>query len=89
MPFSFPEFSTPMPLSVDRVWTAAFQSYDQRHDDVYYTVMIHTETLLEVARFTARVSLWWAGDDWTSAEFGTRLHTALLEVALTGKTNIG
>jgi hypothetical protein len=89
MNFSFPQFVTPIPLEDHRFWTARFGSYDQRHDDAYYEVTILTTDQLEVTRFTARVSLSWAGDDWTGAEFGTRLHAALLEVASTGKTNVG
>src|SRR5262249_45890052 len=36
MTFTFPEYTQPTPLDAQRSWTATFESYDQRNDDVYY-----------------------------------------------------
>jgi endonuclease YncB( thermonuclease family) len=86
MAFSFPQFREPMPIDTQRSWTATFDSYDQRNDDVYYVVTIR-EGGTDVARFMVQVGLYWAGNDWTGPGFIKRLHQELHKVAVTGKTN--
>ncbi len=75
MAFTYPEFN-------EASWSAKFDSYDQRKDDVYYVI-----TLTDGKRFMAEVNVAWAGDDWTTPEFTERLRKDLERVALSGKTN--
>jgi hypothetical protein len=86
MAFAFPQFNAPVTIDFQRSWTATFDSYDQRNDDVYYVVTLR-EDGREVARFMVQVALYWAGDDWTGPGFVRRLHDELHKVAVTGKTN--
>jgi hypothetical protein len=86
MDFAFPQFDQPAALDAQRAWTATFDSYDQRNDDVYYVVAIH-EAEREVARFMVQVFLSWAGDDWTGPEFTEQLREELHRLAGHGKTN--
>jgi hypothetical protein len=75
MSFTYPQFN-------EASWSAQFDSYDQRNDDVYYVI-----TLPDGKRFMAQVSVSWAGDDWTTPEFTSRLHQELERIAGTEKTN--
>lgn len=86
MSSEFPEFDEPIAIDARRSWTARFDSYDQRQEDCYYAVALHQDGR-EVARFMAEVSLHWAGDDWSAAEFVERLRQELQDVAVQGKTN--
>jgi hypothetical protein len=86
MTFSFPQFPEPAAIDARRSWTATFDSYDQRNDDAYYIVAAHLDAR-EVARFVVRVSLHWAGDDWTGPAFAERLRQETHPVAVTGATN--
>ncbi|MEZ4361745.1 MAG: hypothetical protein R3B48_16270 [Kofleriaceae bacterium] len=81
MTFCYPEFSTPIALDDDRAWTATYDSYDQRNDDVYYRITIGETS------FMAQVGLYWAGEDWTTPEFRARLQDELHRVAARGVTN--
>jgi hypothetical protein len=68
-------------------WTAEFESYNQRTDDVYYVV-----TVLDGAgppvRFMANV-VPPPGDDWTGPAFAEGLREQLHQVAAMGRTNTG
>ena len=86
MAFTFPEFDQPTTIDAQRSWTARFESYDQRNDDVYYVVTLR-EDGREVARLFVQVGLHWAGDDWTGPGFVDRLHKEIHKVAATGRTN--
>jgi hypothetical protein len=86
MTFAFPVFDEPVAIDGRRSWTAVFDSYDQRNDDVYYVVTVHGGTP-EAARFVVQVPLYWAGDDWTGPEFVERLRPELHALASTGRTN--
>ncbi|GAA0390905.1 hypothetical protein Acor_19200 [Acrocarpospora corrugata] len=86
MTFAFPEFPEPAAIDADISWTAVFESYNQRLDDVYYIVTTR-EGVREVARFIVMVGLHWAGDDWRGPEFVRRLRQDIHEVAATGRTN--
>lgn len=86
MGFSFPEFPEPTPLDTQRSWTAAFESYDQRNEDVYYVITLH-EGGREVGRFIVEVFPHWAGDDWSVPEFEEGMRKALHVLAAAGKTN--
>lgn len=85
MSFSFPEFSEPVALADGRRWTAAFDSYDQRNEDVYYVITLHADG--EPVRFMAQAPLYWAGEDWSTPEFRTRLESELALVAKQGQSN--
>jgi len=86
MAFTFPEYTQPTPLDAQRSWTAAFESYDQRNDDVYYVVTLH-EAGREDVRFIVQVFPYWAGDDWSGPEFAERMRQELHKLAGAGKTN--
>jgi hypothetical protein len=86
MGFELPEYLVPTPIDGQRSWTATFESYDQRNDDIYYVVTIHEGGDCS-ARFIAQVFLSWAGDDWSGPEFTERLRREIHGVAATGKTN--
>lgn len=75
MSFTYPQFN-------EATWSAKFDSYDQRNDDVYYVI-----TLADGKRIMAQVSVAWAGDDWTTPEFTERLRQELERIAATGKSN--
>jgi hypothetical protein len=66
----------------------AFDSYDQRNDDIYYMVTIRDERH-EVTRFMVQVFPYWAGEDWTGPGFVECLHREIHKVAVTGTTNTG
>ncbi|WP_238007980.1 hypothetical protein KZZ52_04495 [Dactylosporangium sp. AC04546] len=59
MELEFPDFTVPDPLDVHRSWTARFDSFNQRTDDLYYVVSIH-EDGVAVRRFVVNV---WPWDD--------------------------
>lgn len=80
MTFAFPQFDQPNALDSDRTWVAIYDSYDQRNDDAYYVIVV-SEGGYEVCRFTTRIALWWAGDDWTDAQFINRLRVELHAMA--------
>jgi endonuclease YncB( thermonuclease family) len=86
MSFAFPQFQAPTAIDPQRSWTATYDSYDQRNDDVYYVVTVH-EAGRDVARFMVQAGLYWAGDDWTGPGFVERLHEEIHKVAATGETN--
>ncbi|MBO3749501.1 hypothetical protein J5X84_25775 [Streptosporangiaceae bacterium NEAU-GS5] len=87
MGFSFPEFTSPTEIDAQRSWTAEFESYDQRHDDVYYIVTIVSGSESgDNLQLMAQIALWWAGDDWSGPEFAQCLHRAIHVVA-TGESN--
>ena len=86
--FAFPQFDEPTPVDARRAWTATFDSYDQRNDDVYYVVTIRAEGP-EVSRFMVQVWPYWAGEDWTGPGFVERLQREIHAVASTGETNTG
>ena len=82
----FPEFETPVTVDSQRSWTATFDSYDQRNEDVYYLVTIN-DADHNTARFVVQVGLYWSGDDWSDPSFTERLQQEIHEVAVTGETN--
>ena len=86
MGFAFPEFPEPTPLDTQRTWTAAFESYDQRKENVYYVITLH-EGGREVGRFIVEIFPSWAGEDWSGPEFKEGLQKELHVLAAAGKTN--
>ena len=86
MSSTFPKFATPTPLDAQRTWTAAFDSYDQRNDDLYYVISIH-EAGREVTRFMVQLFPSWAGEDWAEPAFTEGLRAELQKHAAAGKTN--
>jgi hypothetical protein len=85
MAFSFPEFPQATAIDGQRSWTARFDSYDQRNDDVYYAVTLRDDG--HEAQFFVQVGMSWAGDDWTGPDFVERLQQEIQRVAATGKAN--
>lgn len=75
MSFTYPQFN-------EATWSARFDSYDQRNDDVYYVI-----TLSDGKRIMGQVTVAWAGDDWTTPEFTERLRRELASIAASGKSN--
>jgi hypothetical protein len=84
--FTWPEFHEPTAIDAKASWTATFESYDQRHDDVYY-VVTRLEGAQEIAQFIVVVGLYWAGDDWRGPEFVQRLRQDIHNIAVAGRTN--
>ncbi|GGM85778.1 hypothetical protein ACFFX1_29560 [Dactylosporangium sucinum] len=74
MELEFPDFTTPDPLDGHRSWTARFDSFNQRTDDLYYVVSIHEDGRV-VRRFVVNV---WPWED---------LAAALRRLAAGGVTN--
>lgn len=86
MSFRFPEFSDPQQLDGQRTWTAVFDSYDQRNDELYYVVDIHDGEEAPT-RIMAQV---WPGlpdDQWTEPVFAETVRADIARVAATGRSN--
>ncbi|MEV0459171.1 hypothetical protein [Catellatospora methionotrophica] len=60
-------------------WHAEYQSYDQRKDDVHYTVTAVRGELR--TQGVVSVGIDWAGDDWRTAEFRPHLERLVREAA--------
>ena len=96
MSFDWPTFDDE-PLDDARAWSARFDSFDQRNDDIYYLVTVHAIHAIHalratgegervIATFMAQVPAP-AGDDWTGPAFVEELKRKLARVAATGETN--
>lgn len=83
---SQPDFSTPIAIDQQRSFTARFDSYDQRNDDIYYMISVQQSDRDPVS-FMAQVGMYWAGDDWTSPAFVQRLQQELHTIAARGVSN--
>lgn len=83
--YQFPELNEPQRLGWRVIWTAQFESYDQRSDDIYY-VVTRRDGSEEPVRFIVRV---WARPDlpWDRPAFAESLRQDLAQVAATGQTN--
>jgi len=86
MDFEFPQFPERIVIDATRSWTATFDSYDQRKEDIYYLVTLY-EGETRAARFFACVFPWWAGENWNTPDFAEKLKKAIHAVAETGKAN--
>jgi hypothetical protein len=82
----FPEFPEPTLIDAQRSWTAVFESFDQRNDDIYYVVDIQ-ENGYSVARFLAQVWLNPLNSAWDDPAFIRGVRREIHKVAVTGKTN--
>jgi len=78
---SWPEFNNE-PLVDGRTWSATFESYDERHDDVYYVV-----TLSDGTDLMAQCSATFSSDAWIETEVRDTLRERIGRVAATGKSN--
>ena len=78
---SWPQFHGEA-LPDGRTWSATFDSYDERHDDVYYVV-----TLSDGTELMAQVSATFSSDAWIDAEVRDTLRARIGQVAATGKSN--
>jgi hypothetical protein len=88
MEFTWPRFDHPNAIDERRSWTAVFESYDQRNEDIYYVVAV-SEDGREVDRFMVQVWQHRADDDWTGPDFVEDLRGDIHRVAATGRTNTG
>lgn len=86
MEFIWPAFVEAVVIDFSRSWTAAFDSYDQRNENCDYIVTLF-ENGKASRRFMAQVDVGWAGDDWTTPEFASRLRELIGWVARDGETN--
>jgi len=84
--FTMPEFPEPTPIDSARSWTAAYDSYDQRHDVSYYRVTIHAGDR-DVGRIMAEVFMSPAGDDWRTPDFVPYLRAEIHQTAVRGTSN--
>lgn len=66
-----------------RTWSATFDSYDERNDDVYYVVTLSGGD----ATFMAQVSAALSTDEWVEPEATHTLRARIGQVAATGQTN--
>ncbi len=82
----WPEFSKPILLSNGYSWSAGFDSYNQRTDEVYYMVTLHAAGRDPIS-FMVCVDYAWATDNMSEEEIATGLRKLIAEVAATGKTN--
>lgn len=83
---TFPQFPEPTPLDAERAWTAMFESFDQRNDDIYYVVDIH-EGGKRTARFIVQVWPNLPPDEWDGPAFVEKVRQEIAKVAATNKTN--
>jgi WD40 repeat protein len=84
--FEFPAFAEPVPIGDGRVWTANYESYDQRLDDVFYTIWVGAAGG-PARQLTVSIGLYWAGDDWSDPAFADRLRAELHAAAVRGESN--
>ena len=80
-----PRFAEPTPIDATRSWTAEFDSYDQRNDDLYYVVTTHDGDR-PTARFMVRVFAYGI-ENWLTPEFVGVVRDALHRAAEQGRTN--
>jgi hypothetical protein len=64
------------------MWSAQFDSYDQRNEDCYYVVTLSDDT-----SFMAAVSAMLSTNQWIEEEARTTLRSRIAQVAATGQTN--
>lgn len=88
MPFAWPQFLDPVPLSDGRAWTATFDRHEEEAQEAWYTVTIHAGER-EVDWFVAHVGLWWAGKDWARPAFAERVQHELHTLVCRGKSSAG
>ncbi len=82
----WPHYSIPTPLDDHTSWTAVFDSYDQRNENCYYCITVHTKNAPPIS-FMACLDYSWAVDGMGDAEVENGLRTRLTEIAQSGKTN--
>jgi len=86
MAFEFPQFQDPVVINEDWSWTAVFDSYNQRTDDVYYRASLHRAGR-RVISFMVQGDMLRFGDDWTGAGVTDDLERQIHEVVVTGRSN--
>jgi len=80
---AFPQFDDPNALDDGRSWTARFESFDQRNDDVYYTIRIVADG--KPTELIGKLS--YLGQDQDSDELRSTFAAQLHDIAAAGKTN--
>jgi hypothetical protein len=81
---AFPQFDDPDPLDDERAWTARFESFDPRNDDVYYTIQLQVDGQV-TATFLGKLS--YLGQDPDGEELTISFASQLRAIAMAGKTN--
>ena len=84
MDSNWPDF-TDERLDAQRTWSARFDSYNQRTDDVYYRVTIK-EGGSEGAPFMVEAGVAWLGD-LQGPQFVEKLRGQIRDLAAAGKAN--
>lgn len=82
----WPQFLMPTRLPDGRAWTAVFESYDQRNDDVYYYVTL-TEEGRDAAGFHVRVCVPPEGEGSSGPALRGLLRGEIHRVAESGRAN--
>jgi hypothetical protein len=77
----WPEFQTRQQLDEELSWTAAFDSWDQYHDDVYYVVEIYRRGA-RIDTFMVKVGILVETPD-----LEREVREQIAHVAATGRTN--
>lgn len=65
---AFPQFNEPKALDDRRAWTARYESFDQRKDDVYYTIRLLEDGVV-TSVFIGMFSYW--DRSWTTRRSGS------------------
>ena len=86
MAFQWPEHRDPVPIDARRTWTATFDSYDQRTDDVYHVALLH-EDGAEAAEFMLKVDVGWTDSLRPDQSLADELARAVGALAARGETN--
>ncbi|MGW0969980.1 hypothetical protein [Streptomyces sp. NPDC002516] len=86
MAFEFPAFRDPVVINEDWSWTAVFESYDQRTDDVYYWASLHRAGQRMVS-FMVQGDMLRFGDDWRGSWVTYDLERQIHQVVVTGRSN--
>lgn len=82
MDSEYPQFNEPIAIDARRSWTATFDSYNLRLDDLYYVASIREEGG-DVTEIMVQVS-WWGQE---TGDFAGWLREEIQRVVATGKTN--
>ena len=75
------------PLDSTRTWSAAFHSYDQRNEWVYYIVAIEEQGAV-TDRLLAQLDAWRGGMAWTLPVYAEVVRRDLEAVARSGVSNV-
>jgi len=87
LPFTdYPQFRDQQWLDSSHTWTAVFDSYNQRTEDLYYAVDRYENGRL-VDHLTAELDAWRGGMAWTLPVFAEMLRREIEDIARSGASN--